>query len=339
MSAFITENAGELLKEINGGRLRAIYLLQGEEGYFIDQVAEAIDACVMPEGEKSFNQTVVYGKDVEGDQVKWEARQFPMMAERRHVEVREAQNLRQIDALADYAAKPSRTTVLVLCHKNKTIDKRSKLYKAIASSDSAILTANPIYENKVPGWVADYLKERKIKIEPNAAQLVADSLGNNLSKIVSELEKLQINLPNGGNVSVADIETNIGFSKDYNLFELNNAVSRKDWAKCLKIARYFVSNPKSGNLIGAISTLTGHFTKLALYHSLPSKDQGHVAKALGVHPFLVKEYEAAAKSLPMSKVVGGLGILLEFDLRAKGIEPSSATEGGMLEEMLFKLCQ
>lgn len=327
----------KIINDLKAGTIKPIYFLMGEEPYYIDKLTEYIENNILSEDEKGFNQTVIYGRDATIEDIVSNAKRYPMMAERQVVVVREAQELsRTIDKLESYAENPQPTTVLVVAYKYKTLDKRKKLVKLIAKN-GVLFESKKLYENQVGTWIQRLLQGRGYSIEPKANAMLVEFLGNDLSRISNELDKLQIILPKGHTITPKDIEYNIGFSKDFNVFELQNAIGSKDQLKAYKIAQYFADNPKDNPLVVTVSLVFGFFVKLLKYHGLKDKDPRSAAPVLGVNPFFMKDYEVAIKNYPMKKVSGIVASLREIDVKSKGVGANSLSNHDLLKEMLVKI--
>ncbi|NIJ46181.1 DNA polymerase-3 subunit delta [Wenyingzhuangia heitensis] len=327
----------QLVTDIKNGNIKPIYFLMGEEPYYIDKIADFIEDTILTEDEKGFNQTIVYGRDVSIDDIVGQAKQYPMMSEKTVVIVKEAQDLsRTIENLATYAEKPLESTVLVICYKYKTLDKRKKLIKTINKS-GVVFESKKLYENQVGDWISGVLKGKKYQIEPKATQMLVEFLGTNLSKISNELDKLMLILPQQTSITPKHIEENIGISKDYNIFELRKAIGKKEILKCNQIITYFSENPKSNPLVMTISLINSYFTQLLMYHGLKDKSKGNVAKALRVNPYFVDDYVVAAKHYPMRKVSQVIALLREADVKSKGVGAANTSDSDLLKELLFKI--
>ena len=331
----------ELLGAIESRQFSPLYLLGGEEPHYLDQLSDAIESSAMEEHERDFNQTVLYGRDSDLDQILAAARQFPMMAERRLVLVKEAQELREwrskekLEKLAAYADNPVSSTVLVLVHRNKMPDKRLSAVKRIQKA-GVVFQSDRIRDYKLPDWIERHVAASKRRISPRTAQILAEYLGNDLKKIAGEMEKLFIALPEGGEVSDALIEQHIGISKEYNIFELTNALADKDVSRVTRIIQYMRANEKNHPVPRILPTLTNYFARILTFHHLPSHDPSAVASALRVHPFAAKEYARAARNYPAKKVSRIFGYLRECDARSKGINNATVAPYDLLEEALFK---
>ena len=327
----------QILAELKKKFYRPIYFLMGDESYFIDIIADYIADNVLPEQEKAFNQVVMYGKDTNVYTVLDAASRFPMMSQNQVVIVKEAQNLKDIDKLQFYAEKPLKSTILVICHKYKLLDKRLKLYKALEKSkDAVIFESKKLRDNQVPKWISDYLTERGYTAVPAATALLTEYLGADLSKVVNELNKLIITLPaNDKKITLEHIEKNVGISKDYNIFELQNALGEKDVLKANRMISYFAKNPNSLPIVRMISSLFSYFVKILTYHYLSDKSQA--AAALKINPYFVRQYEIAARKYPAQKIVQIISILREYDMKSKGVGNSSVSHGDLMREMIFKI--
>lgn len=308
----------------------------GEEPYYIDLISDYIEKNVLDETEREFNLSVLYGRDVDVATIISEAKRFPMMAERQVVIVKEAQNIKSIEDLEPYVENPLHTTLLVICYKYKSLDKRKSFPKTVAKA-GVLFESNKIYDNKIPDWIRDYLSNRKYSADQKALQLLSDFLGNDLSKISNELDKLMINLPEGTQINADHIQQNIGISKDFNVFELNDALGKKDVLKANRIVNYFAANEKDHPIQATISTLFGYFSKILNYHFLQDKSPASAARALGVNPYFVKDYVAAAGNYPPNKIKAIISYLREYDLKSKGVDNASADGGELLKELVWKI--
>lgn len=327
----------KIVSDIETGNIKPIYFLMGDEPYYIDKISEYIEKNVLSEEEKGFNQMVLYGRDVDVEDLIDNAKRYPMMADRQVVIVKEAQDLsRTIEKLASYAENPQPSTVLVICYKYKTIDKRKKLYKAIQKC-GLVYESKKLYENQVADWIRRVLAGKNYKIDTKATLMLVEFLGNDLSKISNELDKVMIVLPPNSTITPNAIEENIGISKEYNNFELRKAVGERNVLGANRIINHFAQNQKANPIVVTISLLNGFFTQLLIYHSLKDKSSNSVAKALGVNPFFVSDYTAAAKNYPMRKVSQVIGLLRDADLKSKGVGANALPAGDILKELLFKI--
>jgi DNA polymerase III subunit delta len=327
----------QIIADLKAKKYSPVYFLEGEEPYFMDQISDFILENVLTEDEKGFNQSILYGKDLSIDAILTTAKRYPMMAERQVVVIREAQNIKNIEDLASYVEKPLTSTILVINYKYKTIDKRKKLYKAL-SKNGVYLESKPLYDNQVPAWITKYLKEKNLGIDPRAAQLIADFIGSDLQRIVNELEKVTISLVPGTSIMPDDVEKNIGISKEFNTFELQNALGNKDILKSNRIINYFIDNEKMHPLTVIIGMLANYYRKVLVYHSIENKsDRNLVAQKLGVNPFFINDYANAAKNYSLDKAIAIISMMREYDLRSKGARGGSTANGDLLREMVFKI--
>ncbi len=346
----------QLMTELKSKVYRPVYFLMGDEPYFIDMVSDYIEKNVLDEMEKEFNQTVMYGADVTADDVFAAARRFPMMSEYQVIIVKEAQNIKNIAGkekegdsekekkgaekakfpIELYLDNPQKSTILVICYKYKSVDKRTAIYKQL-DKKAVILESKKIYDNQVAAWIDNYLKGKGYIIGPKASSILAECLGTSLSKITNELDKLMINLPAKSEITLDIIEANIGISKDFNVFELQNALGKKDVLKANRIINYFAANEKEHPLPMTLSILFGYFYKLMLYHALPDKSKNSVMAGLGVPFNFVEDYKLAASNFPMDKLKRIFSYLREYDLKSKGVDNGSSSNGELLKEMVFKI--
>jgi len=331
-------NFDQIFSDLKNKIYKPIYFLSGEEPYFIDLLTKYINDNVLTEAEKSFNQTVLYGKDTEIHTVINSAKRFPMMANHQVIIVKEAQNIKNIEELIHYATAPLKSTLLVINYKYKTLDKRKKLYKAI-NEHGILFESKKLYDNEVPGWINAFLKNKNKTIDPGAGMLLNEYLGNDLSKIANELDKLIITLPDGEhNITTNHIERNIGISKDYNNFELHKALTQKNVLKANRIVNYFSQNQKNNPFTLTISTLYHFYSKVLTYHFLRNKnDRRNVAATLKVNPYFVGDYEKAAKQYNPKKTVEIISMLREYDLKSKGYNNVSTSQGELLKELVYRI--
>lgn len=327
----------KIVNDIKAGNIKPIYFLMGEEPYYIDKLSDYIEDKVLLEEEKGFNQTVLYGRDVTIDDIVSTAKRYPMMAERQVVIVKEAQDLsRTIDKIESYAENPMPSTVLVFCYKYKTLDKRKKVTKLLAKN-GVVYESKKLYENQVGDWIKRVLSGKKYSIEPKANAMLVEFLGTDLSKINNELEKLQIILPQGSTITPHHIEENIGFSKDFNVFELRKAIGDRNQLRAYTIADHFAQNPKDNPIVMTTSLIFSFFVQLLKYHGLKDRNPSKVASVLGVNPFFLKDYDVALKNYPMKKVSQIVNSLREVDVKSKGVGANALPQSDLLKEMLFKI--
>jgi DNA polymerase-3 subunit delta len=327
-----------IVAEIKLKQFRPVYFLMGEEAFFIDQLSKMIEESVMPEEERSFNQTVLYGSDVTTSQVVSEAKRYPMMAERVLILVKEAQHLRDLDKLETYLAKPLLSTVLVFAYKHKKLDKRKKIAKILAK-DFVLFESKKIYDNQVPAWIERFLKAQDHSASPKALRMIAESLGTDMGRIHSEISKLALIVPKGEIIDESIVETNIGISKDFNNFELCNAINHRDFAKAIRIQNYFSSNPKDHPIVLTTGILYRNFRILMLMAQAKAAGvaESLLAKEGGVSPWQAKDYLAGLRFFDVRKIARIMAYLRELDMKSKGVNNSRASDGDLLKELLFKI--
>ncbi|MCX6245268.1 MAG: DNA polymerase III subunit delta [Bacteroidetes bacterium] len=328
----------KILLDLKNRIYSPVYFLYGEESFFIDQISDYIEENVLSEIEKEFNQTIIYGKDTDVPTVISYARRFPMMSNYQVIIIKEAQNLDKIEDLDPYVLNPMESTLLVIGYKYEKIDRRKSLYKNIEKKGILFESAR-IYDNKIPDWIAEYVRKQDYTISAKACFLLAEFLGNDISKIVNEISKLIINISAGQEITEEFVEKNIGISKDFNVFELQKALGKKDILKANQIINYFAANPRENPLVKIIPLLFSFFSKILVYHHLQDKSRNNVAAALSINPFFVTDYQQAASSYKSSKVVAIISVLREYDLKAKGVDSSSTSfsDGELMKELIFKI--
>lgn len=326
----------QIISDIHQKKYAPVYFLMGEEPYFIDMISDTIEEEVLDEAEKAFNQIVVYGRDVDIDTVATHARSFSMMGGYMVVIVKEAQDLKNIEDFESYLDTIPPTTILVFDYKYKKLDKRRALAKKVEKI-GVLFESKKLYDSNIPGWIQGYLSDKGYGITPKATQMLADYLGTDLHKIRNELEKLIIALPKQKKVDDVDVERNIGISKDFNVFELQNALGRRDVMKANRIVNYFGDNVKENPLLVTAITLYGYFTKILKVHYATDPSQNALAAAIGVSPFFVRDYQAAARNYSVADCVKCISVLREFDLKSKGYNTGDTPEKELYREMIFKL--
>jgi DNA polymerase III subunit delta len=337
-------SASEIINDIKKRRLKPLYLLHGEEPYFIDMVSDFAEQNLLSDAEKSFNQTVLYGKDTDIMTVLGAAKRYPMMSDYQLVLVKEAQDMKWgkedddkkgMDPFLSYLENPLPGTVLIFCYKYGKFDKRKKTYKAIEKT-GLVFESIALYDNKIPEWIEDYASGKGYKTDPQASAMMAEYLGNDLSKIANELDKLMLNVSAGQTITVKHVQDNIGISKEYNVFELQSALGRKDPFKVNQIINYFEANPKANPIVLVMANLNSFFSKVLLYHYVKERAPQNLAAELGVKPFFVKDYEQAARSYNYGKTMQIISLLREYDLKSKGVD-SNDGPGELMKELMFKI--
>lgn len=326
----------QIITYIHNKKYAPVYFLMGEEPYFIDVISDTIEEEVLDETEKAFNQIVVYGRDVDIDTVATHAKSFSMMGGYMVVIVKEAQDLKNIEDFEKYLDVIPPTTILVFDYKYKKLDKRRALAKKIDKM-GVLFESKKLYESNIPGWIQSYLGEKGYTITPKATQMLTDFLGTDLHKVRNELDKLIIALPKSKKIDDTDVERNIGISKDYNVFELQNAIGRRDIMRANQIVNYFGDNGKDNPLLVTAISLYGYFTKILKVHYATDPSQNALATALGVNPFFVRDYQMAARNFSIADCVKCISVLREFDLKSKGYNSGETSEKDLYREMIFKL--
>lgn len=336
-----------LAADVSARRFAPVYLLMGEEGYFIDALCERLATTILDESQRAFGQITVYGRDTEPGQVINLCRQMPMMGAFQVVIVKEAQQMRGIDKLSLYTQKPSSTTVLVLCHKEKNADKRSAFYKGAAANGVVLESVRP-RDYEITAWLTEFIRSKGFAIDGKALSMLTDHLGTDISKISNEIGKLVVSLPEGaGRITDADIEANIGISKDFNNFELCKAVLARDMERSLTIAGHFARNPKDNPLLVTVMALFGQFRQLFLlnyllwqarHKKIPFPPDGELMRILRLNnPYAIGELKQAAAQWPNKKVFAVLGLMREYDAKSKGLNAGGAADGELLRELLLKV--
>lgn len=326
-----------ILSDLKKKNYAPIYVLYGDEPFFIDAITDYIENNVLDESERGFNQTVMYGKDCDMSQVVENAKRYPMMADKQVIIIKEAQHLsRQWDAFESYAKQPLASTVLVFNYKYKKPDARMKVFKEIKKT-GIIMESKPLYENKVAGWIHNHVVDLGYKIDPTASQMLVEFIGNDLSRIHNEIIKLGININPGDLITPQIIEDYVGISKDYNNFELRKAIGARDTLKMFRIADYFAKNPKDNPIPLTTATLYSFFIQLLKLHACTSSNPKDIASQIGVSPFFVNEVVAAGRNYPMKYCSRALKIIRTLDVRSKGVGVHDIPPGDLLKEALINI--
>ena len=326
----------EIIASIIKKNLQPVYFLMGDEPYYIDKVADSFSKNILSAEEQEFNQVVLYGKDVETAQVISEAKQFPFGANKRVVIIKEAQHLTNIEILDSYLDNPQPSTVLVICYKGKSIDKRKKFGKTL-NSKCIVFESKKLYENKIPEWIKTYINENGFNIDNSASAVLSEYIGSDLSKITNELDKLMLAVKKEQKITTRLIEFHIGISKDYNVFELQNCLAKRQIVQANRIINHFASNPRDHNIVPTISALFSFFQKIMIYHFLEEKNPKLAASALKVNPFFISQYETAAQNYSKRQLFFIFEYLKDYDLKSKGVNNKSTTHEGLLKELIFKI--
>ena len=326
----------DIIQQINNKVYQPVYFLMGEESYYTDKISDYISKNILTEEEKEFNQTTLYGKDIDVSTVIGEAKQFPFGSTYRVVIIKEAQDIKKIEDLEIYLDNPLPSTILVICYKYKKIDKRKSFGKNL-SKKCILFESKKLYENQIPSWIKSEVKELGFSIDDKSANILTQYLGNDLSKINNELSKLVLHLKTGEQITPKIIEDNIGISKDFNVFELQNALGIKDVLKSNQIIKHFSENPKNHPFVLTLSSLFTFFQKVMIYQNLKDKRSKNAASALGVNPYFVSQFQTAARNYPMKKLFKIFTYLKEYDLKSKGVNNTSTPEDELLKELTFKI--
>ena len=327
-----------LIKDIKNKNYKPIYFLAGDEPYYIDQITNLLENSILTEEEKGFNQTVVYGQDIEIGQLISIARQYPMGADKSVVIVKEAQHLsRSIDQLEMYANQIQDSTILVINYKGNTLDKRKKVYKLLHEK-GFYYEFKRIYESEIPAWIEQKVSENGFKIEPKAKFLLTEYVGADLSRLNNELEKLFSIVKDDKTITPKLIEDNIGISKDYNVFELRNAIETKNIEKAFKIIKYFEKNPKDNPYVVSITTIFNLFTNIIQVHVTADKSKQNLAKVLGINPYFVQGMITASNNYPLKKATRIISFIRDYDMKGKGVGTTgNVTSSQLLIELVYKI--
>ena len=328
----------EIARDLKNRVYKPVYYLMGEESYYIDRISDYIAQTVLTEEEREFNQTILYGVDTDVASIINAAKRYPMMSEYQVVIVKEAQNVKKIEELSYYLQKPLMSTILVICHKNGVLDKRKKLAAEI-SKIGVLFESKKMKDAQLPGFIASYLKRKQVDIEPKASEMMAEFVGTDLNRMAGELDKLIITLPAGSRrITPEQKERNIGVSKDYNNFELRNALLTRDVLKANKIIKYFEENPKTNPIQSTLSVLFGFFSNLMLAYYAPDKTEQGIANQLSLQPtWKAKEYMAAMRVYSGVKCMQIIGEIRYCDARSKGVDNASISDGDLLRELVYKI--
>lgn len=328
----------QIRSDIQNRKFKSIYLLMGDEPYYIDELTNLLTETVLPEEERDFNQTILYGMETNVPAVITMARSFPMMSDYQLIVIKEAQNLSKIEELEIYAKNPLQSTILVINYKNGSLDKRKKLYAAI-EKNGIVFQSSKIPEYKIPAFISSYIQSKGLTIDQKSAQMLSDYLGNDLSKLTNEIAKLLIAIPQGQMRITAElIEENIGISKDFNNFELLKAIIEKNVFKVNQIADYFEKNPKNNPMIVTLVVLFNFFSNLMICYWAKNKTEQGIAAELGFkNPYQAKDYVVALKNYNAFKCMEIINLLRTYDAKCKGVDNVSTPDGKLLKELLYKI--
>ena len=326
----------KILDSIKKKEFSPVYFLHGEEAFFIDTIVDAIQDGVLTGQEREFNQMVFYGKDASAQNIINSARQYPMMAQKRVIILKEAQQMKNLQDLLSYIEKPVDSTVMVIAYKGKKMDMRSSFAKKV-KENALLFESKKLYENQVGKWIKTYAKSKGMNMTDDACSLMTVLLGTELSKIDNELEKLRIAVGEEKQIELKDVKNNIGLSREYNVYELNSALGAKDVAKVFRIIDIFSTNPSQYPLIYIIITLYGYFTKVLIVSENIRKSDDELSKLAKFNRFFARDYKSAAKNYSRSKLIDIIGILKEYDLKSKGVEVRTPSQIELMKEMILKI--
>lgn len=314
----------------------AVYWLEGEEPFYIDQAVEYAEKHLLSETEQAFNLTIFYGKDADWAEVINACKRYPVFAEKQVVILKEAQHMGQIEKLLSYIEHPLSSTILIVAHKDKNVDGRSALAKALKTK-AVVVSTKKMYDNKLPEWVMGYVADSGYQIAPKAVQIIVDHIGNDISRIQNEVQKLIVNLGDRKKITEDDIEKFIGISKEYNAFEFQDAVAQKNFSKAIRIIQYFESNNKAAPIQLILPTLYAFFSKVYAIYGVGTQDEKRIASEVGISPFMVKNYIAATRQYSYSKIEHILLLIHEYNLRVLGINDAANTDADLLKELVIKI--
>ncbi len=327
-----------LMRDLKAGKYAPVYYLMGDESYYIDKICDYIAEHALPEDQRDFNQTIFFGSDVTASQVADAARRYPMMAERQVVIVKEAQNIKQTDALQKYFEKPMSTTILVICHKNGKVDGRKREYVKAIQHAGILFESQKLKDFRLPEFIEGYLSQRQVSIDSKSAQLIAEAIGSDLSRLTSELDKVLISLPeNDRRITPQVVEDQIGVSKDFNGFELRDAIVNRNIYKANQIVIYFDKNPKAGSIYSFLPLLFSYFQNLLIAYYAPQRtSQESVAQWLEMrNPWLAKDYMTGMRNYSGKKVMQIISKIRETDAKSKGLDNANTPPGELMKELIF----
>lgn len=326
----------QILADWKQKKFKPVYWLEGEEDYYIDKLMKEAERNLLTEAEAGFNLTVFYGREANWADVVNACMRYPMFADRQVVLLKEAQQMKELDKLEGYISNPLKSTVFVVGHKEKKVDGRSKLAKMLKDK-TELLQTKKMYDNQLPGWTEKLVASKGYQINQKALMLLVDHIGNDLSRIDNEVDKLLLNLGSRKTITEDDIEQYVGVSKEFNVFELQDAIAKKDLAKAIRIISYFEGNPKAGPIQMVLPALYNFFSKVFQVFGVTSRDEKAVASSLGVSPFFVKDYLAAAQRFDYEGIERILLLLHEYNLKAVGVNDAGTEDASLMKEMVAKM--
>jgi DNA polymerase-3 subunit delta len=328
--------ANAIISDWKKGTYKPVYWLEGEEEYFIDKVMKYAESKILNEPETAFNLSVFYGKDADWAAVINACRRYPMFAERQVVLLKEAQQMRDIEKLEAYIENPLTSTVFVVSYKEKKVDGRTRLAKLLKEK-GVVLTTKKLYENQLPGWTEELVESKELSISQKALLLLVDHIGNDLSRIENEIDKIAINLGKRKGITETDVEQYVGVSNDFNVFELQAALATKNLSKAIQIIQYFEANPKAGPIQLILPSLYAFFSKVFMIYGLNTRDEKTIAASLGINPFFIKDYLRTTGVYSYADVENLLLLLSDYNLKSIGINNSGTTDASLLKEMVVKM--
>ena len=330
--------ADHIITDLRKKNYKPVYWLEGEEDYFIDEIIDFAENNILSEGEKGFNLTTFYGRDTDWTEVINACRRYPMFSERQVVLLKEAQSMRGIEKLEGYVERPLGSTILFVSYKGKKVDGRTKFAKVLKDK-GVVLTTKKLYENELPDWTQKLIKSKGYSITNRALYLLIDHIGNDLSRINNEIDKIILNLSERKEINEDDIENFVGISKEYNVFELQDALAKKDLFKAFRIAQYFEGNPKAGPIQMILPALHSFFSKLQLIHTTPSGNEKALAGQIGVPDWKIRDYLQAANRYSLNSIEKNLVLLMQYNLKSIGIDDAGTEDALLLKELLVKMIQ
>lgn len=326
----------KILGDWKNNKYKPVYWLEGDEEYYINKIVDHAEHHILSEADSAFNLSVFYGRDANWADVINACRRYPVFAERQVVLIKEAQHMKEIEKLEDYIGKPLSSTILVIAYKDKKVDARYRFGKLVKEK-AELFTAKKMFDTQLPEWTHEQIKSKGYVITQKALLLIVDHIGNDLNRINNEIDKLLVNLQERKNITEDDVEKYIGISKEYNVFELQDAFGKRDLAKAIKIIQYFERNPKAGPIQLILPSLYNFFSKSFMLLGMSQSDEKAVAAALGVNPYFVKDYLEAVKKYEYDGIERALLLLHEYNLKAIGINDVGSSDASLLKEMAVKM--
>jgi len=329
-------NLNQIFNELKKGVLKPVYWLEGEEDFFIDQIINYAEHKILTENEASFNLNVLYGKDSSWVDIVNICRKYPMFSEKQIVILKEAQAMRDIEKLEGYIDKPLPSTSLFIAYKGKKVDGRTKLAKLLKDK-SVFFTSKKLYDSDLPDWTSELIKSKGFTIQNKALFLLIDHIGNDLSRLNNEVDKLTLNLEKRNNITEDDIEKYVGVSKEFNVFEFQHAIANKDLYKAVRIIQYFEANPKAAPIQIIFPSLYNYFSKVQMIYTVPSRDEKTVATAIGVNSYFVRDYIQTATRFTSDEIEKMILLLHQYNLKGVGVDDVGTSDGMLLKEMVAKM--